>query len=163
MLAGIFSTNSPFFSPLRTRRVRRVSRSLLALGGRGEDCGETSGEEGADLRGHRDGGENVNFRLNKSFFFKYIARRISISILCDSQCEVFGFLSHDTDSALFGKDRRVLVTDPLVEQHVGIPVPPPHVWVRVGYKRFEHKHATLCVREVIPQIPLLNAGCLDSG
>lgn len=49
MLAGIFSTNRPFFSPLRTRRVRRVRRSLLALGGRGEDCGETSGEDGADL------------------------------------------------------------------------------------------------------------------
>ena len=49
MLAGIFSTNKPFFSPLRTRRVRRVRRSLLARGGRGEDCGETSGEDGADL------------------------------------------------------------------------------------------------------------------
>lgn len=56
MLTGIFSTNRPFFSPLRTRRVRRVRRSLLALGGRGEDCGETSGEDGADLgikRQHR--------------------------------------------------------------------------------------------------------------
>ncbi|TNN44216.1 hypothetical protein EYF80_045591 [Liparis tanakae] len=53
MLAGIFSTNRPFFSPLRTRRVRRVSRSLLALGGRGDDWGETSGDEGAELENKR--------------------------------------------------------------------------------------------------------------
>lgn len=48
--AGIFSTKRPFFSPFLTSRVSRVSRSLLALGGRGDDWGEMSGDEGADLR-----------------------------------------------------------------------------------------------------------------
>lgn len=47
---GIFSTNSPFFSPFFTSLVRIDSRSLLGLWGRGDDWGEISGEDGADLR-----------------------------------------------------------------------------------------------------------------
>lgn len=47
---GIFSTNSPFFSPFLTSFVRIESRSLLGRWGRGEDWGEISGEDGADLR-----------------------------------------------------------------------------------------------------------------
>lgn len=34
---------------------------MLALGGRGEDCGETSGEDGADLVGKRGRGYVVDW------------------------------------------------------------------------------------------------------
>ncbi len=60
-----------------------------------------------------------------------------------SQCKVLSFLSHDADSALFGQDGRVLVTDLLIEQHVGIPVPPPHIRVWVGCaqtRTYTHTH-----------------------
>lgn len=47
---GIFSTKSPFFSPFRTSLVKMDRRSLLGLWGRGDDWGEISGEDGADLK-----------------------------------------------------------------------------------------------------------------
>lgn len=50
----------------------------------------------------------------------------------DSQSEVLSFLSHDADSALFWQDRWVLVAYLLIEQHVGIPVPPAHIGVWIG-------------------------------
>lgn len=50
----------------------------------------------------------------------------------DSQREVLGFLPHDADSTFLGQNGRVLVADLLVEEHVGVPVSPPHVGIRVG-------------------------------
>ncbi len=65
-----------------------------------------------------------------------------------SQCKVLSFLSHDADSALFGQDGRVLVTDLLIEQHVGVPVPPPHIRVWVGCaqtRTYKHTHQSYSV------------------
>lgn len=50
----------------------------------------------------------------------------------DSQRQVLSFLPHDADSTFLGQNRRVLVADLLVEEHVGVPVSPPHVGIRVG-------------------------------
>lgn len=76
--------------------------------------------------------KTVILMMNKSLLIES-ADSLSVT-LCHSQCQVLSLLPHDADSALFGQDGRVLVTDLLVEQHVGVPVSPPHVWVRVGYK-----------------------------
>lgn len=59
--------------------------------------------------------------------------------VCNSQRQVLGFLSHDADAALFGEDRRVLLTDALVEQHISIPVASPHIWIRVSYRKTGHE------------------------
>lgn len=50
----------------------------------------------------------------------------------NSQREVLGFLPHDADAAFLGQNGRVLVADLLVEEHVGVPVSPPHVGIGVG-------------------------------
>lgn len=68
----------------------------------------------------------------------------------DSQCEILSFLPHNADSAFFGQDRRVLVTDFLVEQHVGVPVSPPYIGVRVGCTQ-RHKSSLLRCRNVSKQ------------
>lgn len=49
-----------------------------------------------------------------------------------SQREVLSFLPHDADSTFFGQDGGVLVTDLLIEKHVGVPVPPPDIRVGVS-------------------------------
>lgn len=94
----------------------------MALGGRGEDWGEISGEDGADLR-------FSIMNINKCVHVKTLMQEED----ANSQGEILCLLPHDADSTLFGQDGGVLVTDALVEQHIGVPVAPPHIRIGVRY------------------------------